>query len=158
MFAKKWLALYCWLYPLIKIQMKYILLLAFFLPSCQSSKNTNTIESASFEQVVREKFEGDVSLDYNSIKSHVICVDYQNLKQLPTYKAKKFMIYDVAKSVVVYEDNFIEGHVEWLTDNEIKIVKGLGKTSPEYPDGYITYIYNLDTGTRKEKSSSHKKQ
>ncbi len=136
--------------------MKYILLLAFFLPSCQSSKNTNLIQKTSFEQVVREKFEEDVSLDYNSIKSHVVCMDYQNPKQLPTYKAKKFMIYDVGKNVVVYEDSFIEGHVEWLTDNKIKIVKGLGKTSPEYPDGYITYIYNLDTGIRKEKTSTEK--
>ncbi len=139
--------------------MKYIPFLAFFLLSCQSSKNTNLIQKTSFEQVVREKFEGDVKLDYNSIKSHVICMDYQNPKQqLPTYKANKFMVYDIAMNVVVYEDNFVEGHVEWLTDNEIKIINGLGKTSLKYPDGYITYIYNLDTGTRKEKLSSEKKQ
>lgn len=136
--------------------MKYILLLLITLSSCQSSKNANATQKTSFEQIVREKFEGDVNLAYNLNKNHVICMDYQNPKKLPTYKAKKFMIYDIDKDIIVYEDSFVEGNVEWLSDNEVKITKGLGKTSLEYPDGYITYIYNLETGTRKEKASSEK--
>ena len=136
--------------------MKYILLLVVICSACTSSKNNKDLQKESFEQVISEKFEGNVTLMYNNNKNFVICKEYVDPKALPNYKAKKFMIYDIEKGMTVYEDNFVNGSVAWISDKKIKIIKGLGTMTAEHPDGYIAYIYDTEKGTRTEEPSSTK--
>lgn len=109
--------------------------------SCSSSSQSQ----AHFVKVAEERYGGEVEYSPNESKSFLLCVHKPKVQPGNPQQPVRFIVFDVARKVVVLEDSLDNGNVGWLSDvrMEIRVIPEVVSDDGDTGSGYI-----FDTHTR----------
>ena len=102
--------------------------------NCSSSRyvSSNNIKTNKGYQVFEEeKIKSGYNLIYNSDSSFVIYQKSSYNESRRPQRTIDFLIYDLIKDKVIYEENIQDGSIDWLNDHVVKIVNRHGIVSQE---------------------------
>lgn len=94
-------------------------------PNCSGSGNlssNNTRTSATFKDFTEEKIKSGYDLIYNSDSTFVIYQKLSKAEPRHPQKAIDFIIYDLNKNKIIYQNNVQDGSIDWLDKYVVKIV------------------------------------
>jgi len=105
-----------------------------------------------FRQMAVEKLGEDYSQSFNTSENMVICV---NDKDQEGFGKVDYLIFDLGKSQVLYEELGFMGTIKWENDSVIKIKRITGIPAANETGAGITY-YDLVKKTNVNPASNNK--
>ncbi len=130
-------------------------LLAFSIAACCSTKNTTkekNSDNQSYKSIAKEKYNENYIVKSNIDSTYFVVASTSKKTSQNINSPLKFFVYNNKTGQVIFEDNLINGKLEWINRNQIKIT-----TEPEVISGIeeknksmTGYIYDV---TKKRKLS-----
>ena len=119
-----------------------ILLLIFW--NCSGGRYTisnNIKTNKEYKVFAEEKIKSGYKIIYNSDSSFVIYQKSINVEPAHPQNSISFIIYDVNKDKIIYEESVQDGNIEWQNDYLVKIVNRHGIVSQEMKASNIQIQY-----------------
>jgi hypothetical protein len=85
--------------------------------SCSASRSTKTEQT---NEVIEKKLGPNFSKEFNPSRNFVLCT--QRAPELKEKIALKFLVLDVQKNTIIYENSFFPGYVKWYSDTSLEIL------------------------------------
>ena len=124
------------------IELPFFLLVFVVLSSCSSAENAQLLA----KQAAEARFNDEVELIPNEIKSFVICSNRPKVRPGHPLRPLRFVVFDLDNKRIVYEDSLESADVYWLTNTRIQVhLIPEVISADEEPTGYM---YDLISQTR----------
>ncbi|MBX2971093.1 MAG: hypothetical protein KF803_17125 [Cyclobacteriaceae bacterium] len=85
--------------------------------SCSSSRK---VKPEQINSLIQEKLGPNFTQETNSKGNFSLYI--QNLTETDDKIALKFIVVDVAKNTIIYENSFLPGHVKWHSDTALEVL------------------------------------
>lgn len=126
-----------------------LLILALSLTACNSSRKMNLSEESriNLEERAFQKYGSKYLLIANKTKSHTLVIN--KTKQFKEFGFDiNFFIFDNRRQINILEDFLKSGHVEWISDFEIKAINKKVDESNDRKRLKEEYVYDVITNKK----------
>lgn len=133
----------------------------FFLFSlaCKTGNKTSKsdmVETSPFHLMAKKELGDKFIVEFNETGDFVLCKSEFLPDPSVSHYTVKFIIYDVEKGEIIYQDVVARGEVEWHNSQEVKISAIPGIIMPDAEVISNTYLYHIITGKKKTLGSTEK--
>lgn len=128
----------------------FTLLTLFFVLACASSNRTTPESAEGFKAAAAERLGAEVSYAFNPDSTHVLCVKKAHPSADDPLPDAQFVIYDLRREEVVFQDRVANASVKWLNAAQVQVVvtPGIVKGDEAEPDTYGGYIFDVKRGRK----------
>jgi hypothetical protein len=135
-----------------------VFVLAASVLSCASQSDVRQGQSSipRFQSLAQAKWGDGAECAFNPTKTAVLC--YKRSKptlQIPQQQVV-FFVFDVTTDTVIFEDNILNGSVQWRDDFSIvvSVTPGIEKSEVSSPPTRHGYIFDIRTRKTRELNSA----
>jgi hypothetical protein len=111
--------------------------------SCSSSSQSQ----AHLVKVAEDRYGGEVEYSPNESQSFLLCVNKPKVQPGDPQQPVRFVLFDVARNEVVFEDSLENADVRWLSNDRIE-VRAIPEIVSDDGDTASGYIFDTHTRTR----------
>lgn len=129
-----------------------------FLVGCAASQKPFAEQEAILKKLSLERFGISFQLLYNTDQSFALSIKREKAANQNPNPVLQFFVFDVAKSIIVFEDNVAGGKVRWKNSDEIEVLLTPGTVSTEDNNKLYGYLYNVKLKTKADLNFSKKNQ
>jgi hypothetical protein len=127
--------------------------------SCSAGNKTGSAERPAADHVLllATKQLGDsFMVDFNRSGNLILFKSHSLADPTVPHYTVRFFVYDLQADMVVYEGSVARGEVEWYEERKIKVSEIPGIIMPDEEVSTHTWLYDIDTKTKKSLGSSEK--
>ncbi len=122
------------------------------MAACSTSKTTSVAQIGDYEKLAEDKLGANVTFEHSPEDEYVLC--YKNNKGTVKFPQNtiEYIVYDLKKNEVIKEDTFGPGEIKWYDAKHLEIFQIPGVMPEGKTKDHFTYLYNVETGERTQKS------
>lgn len=116
----------------------------------QQEKVELTEMTEKYKSTAIEKFSNPIQYIFNVSKTNVVCIKQNKKLVEDPIQALHFIIYDITKDSLIFEDSVLGGSIRWLSDDLIEIGNTPGIVSGREGEEQSSNTYYYDIKLQKK--------